>query len=172
MNREQRRRYNKKNKTNYTKEQFETMIAFERLKNGNYDLSDLKLPQDFAHIDNYELAPDGTEVKLNFASLDFRCSHVDATNEYFRNWVAEAHKDPDKIYHISREGAHNSLVCLEEDENYVELDGKQVKAPRILLDIYSDCFVEYEGKWVPLGTVDEDTFRKYTEVRIAPQKNS
>lgn len=172
MNREQRRRYNKKNKTNYTKEQFETMIAFERLKNGNYDLSDLKLPQDFAHIDNYELAPDGTEVKLNFASLDFRCSHVDATNEYFRNWVAEAHKDPDKIYHITREGAHSSLVCLEEDENYVELDGKQVRAPRLYFDLYADLLCEYEGKWVPLGTVDEDTFRKYTEVRIAPQKNS
>lgn len=172
MNREQRRRYNKQNKTNYTKEQFEVMLAFERLKNGNYNLSDLKLPQDFAHVDNYELAPDGTEVKLNFSSLDFRCSHVDATNEYFRNWVAEARKDPDKIYHISREGARNSLICLEEDENYVELDGKQVRAPRILLDLYSDVLVEYEGKWVPLGTIDEDTFRKYTEVRIAPQKNS
>ena len=72
MNREQRRRYNKKNKTNYTKEQFETMIALERLKNGIFDLSDLQLPKDFIHMDNKELVPDGTEVKLNFDSLKER----------------------------------------------------------------------------------------------------
>ena len=51
-------------------------------------------------------------------------------------------------------------------------DGKQVRAPRLYFDLYADLLCEYEGKWVPLGTIDEDTFRKYTEVRIAPQKNS
>ena len=167
MNREQRRRYNKKNKTHWTKEQFETFLALERLKSGNYDLSNMDLKDhEFIHVDNTELAPDGTEVKLNFNSLDYRCEHVDSTNEYFRNWVAEAKKDPDKIYHITREGARQSLVCLEEDDHEVELDGKMVKAPRLLFDLYADLTFLYEGNWVPLGTVDDETFRKYKEVRI------
>ena len=167
MNREQRRRFNKKNKTHWTKEQFETFLALERLKNGNYDLSNLDLKDhEFIHVDNTELAPDGTEVKLNFNSLDYRCEHVDKTNEYFRNWVAEAKKDPDKIYHITREGARQSLVCLEEDDHEVELDGKMVKAPRLLFDLYADLLVFYEGNWIPLGTVDDETFRKYKEVKF------
>lgn len=171
MNREQRRRYNKKNKTHWTKEQFETFLALERLKRGNYDLSNMDLKDhEFIHVDNTELAPDGTEVKLNFDSLDYRCNHVDKTNEYFRNWVVEAKKDPDKIYHITREGAKQSLVCLEEDDHEVELDGKMVKAPRLFFDTYADLLFEYEGNWVPLGSVDDETFRKYTEIRVQSAK--
>ena len=167
MNREQRRRFNKKNKTNYTKEQFETYIAMERLKRGIFDLSDLQLPKDFVHMDNKELAPDGTEVKLHFDSLNERCKTVDSSNEYFRNWIAKAKEEPDKIYHITREGAHSSLVCLVEDENYVELDGKQVKAPKLLFDLMSDLEMQVGDKWVQIGLIDEDSFRKYTEVKIA-----
>lgn len=169
MNREQRRRYNKKNKTNYTKEQFETMIALERLKNGIFDLSDLQLPKDFIHMDNKELVPDGTEVKLNFDSLKERCKNDDATTEYFRNWVERESENPDKIYHITREGAHSSLVCLEEDVNFVELDGKQVKAPRLFFDLFSDIKVFVEGEWQLVGLVDEDTLRKYTEVKVVTE---
>ena len=171
MNREQRRRYNKKNKTHWTKEQFETFLALERLKSGNYDLSNMDLKDhEFIHVDNAELAPDGTEVKLNFDSLDYRCNHVDKTNEAFRNWVAEAKKEPDKIYHITREGAKQSLVCLEEDKRTVELDGKEVEAPKWLFDLYADFLVFYEGSWVPLGSVDDETCRKYTEVRVQSAK--
>ena len=45
-----------------------------------------------------------------------------------------------------------------------------VKAPRIFLDLYSDVKLEYEGNWVLLGTVDDETFRKYTEVRVQSAK--
>lgn len=169
MNREQRRRYNKEHKTNWTKQDFETYLALERLKSGNYDLSDLDLPQNFIHVDNIELAPDGTEVKLNFDSLESRCKMADETNEYFRNWVAKAKEEPDKVYHISREGTHSSLVCLEEDENYVTLDGRTVRAPQLFFDLYADLLIQYNGKWVPVGLIDDTTFRPYTELRVKQQ---
>lgn len=168
MNREQRRLYNKKNKTKYTKEQFEMMLAVERIKNGNFNFNDLKLPQDFVHMDNTEIAPDGTEVKLNFESLDYRCSHVDKTNEYFRNWVAEAHKNEDMVYHITREEAKNSLVCLAEDDHEVELDGKKIKAPKLLFDLYSDLLVQdkSDGVWKSVSLIEEaGDGEKYVEVK-------
>lgn len=168
MNRAQRRLFNKRNKTHYTKEQFELMQAVDRIKNGNYNLSDLNVPKDFVHIDNEELVPNGTEVKLNFESLDFRCSHVDKTNELFRNWVAEAHKDEDKVYHITREGAKNSLVCLEEDDREVELDGKMVKAPKWLFDLMTDIKIKdpKDGEWKIVGEVEGAYFDdKYVEVQ-------
>lgn len=166
MNREQRRRYNKKNKTHWTKEQFETFLALERLKSGNYDLSNMDLKDhEFIHVDNTELAPDGTEVKLNFNSLDYRCDHVDKTNEYFRNWVAEAKKEPDKIYHITREGAKQSLVCLEEDKRTVELDGKEVEAPKWLFDLMADLLMFNGEQWVSPAILDDEPFRKYTEIK-------
>ena len=166
MNREQRRRYNKKNKTHWTKEQFETFLALERLKSGNYDLSNMDLKDhEFIHVDNTELAPDGTEVKLNFNSLDYRCDHVDKTNEAFRNWVAEAKKEPDKIYHITREGAKQSLVCLEEDKRTVELDGKEVEAPKWLFDLMADLLMFNGEQWVSPAILDDEPFRKYTEIK-------
>lgn len=171
MNRAQRRLYNKKNKTNYTKEQLDTMMAIERIKNGVFDLSDLKVPQDFIHMDNTELVPDGTEVKLNFESLEARCTHVDKSNELFRNWVAEVKKEPDKIYHVTREEAKNSLVCLAEDEREVEIDGKKVKAPKWLFDVYADVFVkdEIDGVWKSLSVIETEraskTIDSYIEVK-------
>lgn len=171
MNREMRRKLNKQNKTKFTKEEFDYMVALERIKNGVLDLSDLTGAGSYVHIDNEELAPNGTAVKLNFDSLEYRVKNVDKTNEYFRNWVAEAAKDKNKIYHITREGAKQSLVCLEEDDREVELDGKTVKAPKVLFDLYSDLLVEYNGKWVLLGSVDENTFKDYVSVRVPAPKS-
>ena len=167
MNREMRRRYNKQNKTHYTREEFDMMLAVHRLKNGNYNLSDLKLPQDFIHMDNTEYAPDGTAVKLNFDSLNFRCSHVDKTNALFREWVAEAEKDKDKIYHITREKTRNSLVCLEEDKRTTEIDGKTHDCPPWLFDIYTDLLLEdkKDGVWKTLGEIENAQEETYVEVK-------
>lgn len=165
MNREQRRRYNKAHKTNYTKQEFDMMIAVDRIKRGIAEFDDLDLPRNFMHMDNTELCPDGTEVKLNFDSLEARCKTVDSSNKLFRDWVAEAKKDPDRIYHLTREGARNSLVCLEEDDREVELDGKMVKAPRWLFDLMADIFIFVQGKWVSPAAVDKKFFVPYSEIR-------
>lgn len=165
MNREQRRRYNKAHKTNYTKQEFDTMIAVDRIKRGIAEFDDLDLPRNFMHMDNTELCPDGTEVKLNFDSLEARCKTVDASNKLFRDWVEEAKKDPDRIYHLTREGARNSLVCLEEDDREVELDGKMVKAPRWLFDLMSDIKILHNGDWKPVGLVDRESVQKFTEIK-------
>lgn len=167
MNREMRRRYNKKNKTHYTKEEFDVMMAVERLKSGNYNFSDLKLPQDFIHMDNIEYAPNGTEVKLNFDSLNFRCSHVDKTNAFFREWVEQASENKDKIYHITREKARNSLVCLEEDKRTIELDGEIKECPPWLFDVYADLLFEdkKDGVWKTLGEIETLTGDTYVEVK-------
>ena len=165
MNREQRRRYNKAHKTNYTKQEFDMMIAVDRIKRGIAEFDDLDLPRNFMHMDNTELCPDGTEVKLNFESLEARCKTVDASNKLFRDWVEEAKKDPDRIYHLTREGARNSLVCLEEDDREVELDGKMVKAPRWLFDLMADIFIFVQGKWVSPAAVDKKFFVPYSEIR-------
>lgn len=165
MNREQRRRYNKAHKTNYTKQEFDMMIAVDRIKRGIAEFDDLDLPRNFMHMDNTELCPDGTEVKLNFDSLEARCKTVDASNKLFRDWVEEAKKDPDRIYHLTREGARNSLVCLEEDDREVELDGKMVKAPRWLFDLMADIFIFVQGKWVSPAAVDKKFFVPYSEIR-------
>lgn len=165
MNREQRRKYNKAHKTNFTKQEFDMMIAIERIKKGIPNFEDLDLPQDFMHIDNTELCPDGTAVKLHFESLELRCQHIDKTNELFRQWVEEAKKDPDKIYHITREEARHSLVCLEEDERYIEIDGEKKRAPRWLFDLYSDLEILHNGNWIQVGLVDSETLQKYSAIQ-------
>ena len=163
MNRKQRRLFNKTNKTNFTKAEFEAMLNLERIKSGNFGFEKIELPKDreYKHYDNEELAPEGIEVKLNFDSLEFRRNHVDATNKAFCDWIGEAKKEPDKIYHLTREGARSSLVCLKEDQRTIEIDGKRVDAPKWLFDLYADLLFEYKGKWVSLGEVDDNLFKDY-----------
>ena len=156
MNRKMRRQYNKAHKTNFTRQDFDMMIAINRLKNGNYDLSDLEIPNDFIHMDNIELAPEGTQVKLNFDSLDFRCQHVHSSNALFRQWVEKAKQNEDQIYHLTREEGKNSLVCLQEDAEYIFVDGQEVARPKWLFDVYSDLLFldEKDGQWKPLGVIE------------------
>ena len=151
MNRAQRRAYNKANKTSYTKEQFDIAYALSRLQNGEFDMDDLAKARQYVHIDNTELVPDGTVVKLNYNEIYSR--PTDMLTDEFKAWVEE---NKDKEFHVTREGTSNSLVALEEDKRTTELDGKIVEAPRWLFDLYSDLLVKTDEGFKPPYAIDAE----------------
>ena len=144
MNRQQRRQFNKKNKTNYTKEEFFNMELWARLRAGNLDVKemrDIKLFNDMIHIDNPDLAPDGTEVMLNYERI-MSGPTKDKTQKYLA-WVEE---NKDKVFHIKRDedkSETTSLVGLAEDEN------------KWLFDTYADLLYQMDGKWVYLTDIED-----------------
>lgn len=144
MNRQQRRQFNKKNKTNYTKEEFFNMELWARLRAGNLDVKemrDIKLFNDMIHIDNPDLAPDGTEVMLNYERI-MSGPIKDKTQKYLA-WVEE---NKDKVFHIKRDedkSETTSLVGLAEDEN------------KWLFDTYADLLYQMDGKWVYLTDIED-----------------
>lgn len=168
-NRAQRRAFNKKNKTKLTKEEYETLLALERIKHGNFDLRGLDLPYDVVHMDNEELAPVGMPVMLNYERIQerFKKGAVDETNAPFREWV-ESNKD--KVFHLSREGVSKSLVCLEEDLREVEIDGEKKRAPQWLFDLYSDLLIQdKDGEWKMLSQLDSN-MDTYYDVKVDTEK--
>ena len=134
MNRAQRRAYNKKHKTSYTKAEFEAALLFARLSaGGDVDFEKLAASSPYVHMDNEELVPNGSLVKLNYENIYSRPQ--DDLTDKFKAWVEE---NKDKEFHLTREGAKDSLVCLQEDDSEV----------RWLFDLYSDILVKDGDKWV------------------------
>ena len=136
MNRSERRKFNKKNHTNYTKEQMDAIEMFSKLKAGNINIkhaSDFK-DNKFFKFDGKALAPDGSEVKLRYDEIK---SRPDKLNEKYIEFI-DTHKDD--TMHISRkntDGKPDTLVTLEEDPESIWL-----------FDIYSDLlFKNEDGEW-------------------------
>lgn len=144
MNRQQRRQFNKKNKTNYTKEEFFNMELWAKLRAGNLDVKemrDIKLFNNMIHIDNPDLAPDGTEVMLNYERI-MSGPTKDKTQKYL-TWIEE---NKDRVFHIKRDedkSETTSLVGLAEDEN------------KWLFDTYADLLYQMDGKWVYLTDIED-----------------
>lgn len=155
MNREQRRRLNKKNHVNWTKEEWMGYFAWQSLKSGGGLSSLADMPSSIVHIDNTELVPDGKVVKLNYADIKERFDkNASDYSEEFKVWI-EANKN--KKFHVTREGAKNSLVCLIEDDREVEIDGKKVKADKWLFDCVNDLLIQKKGEWVtPYSIMEEN----------------
>lgn len=157
MNRAQRRAYNKLHKTSYTKEQFEAALLLARLNaGGDFDLEKLAATSKFLHMDNIELVPDGTVVKLNYDNIYSRPQ--DELTDKFKTWV-EANKD--KEFHITREDAKDSLVCLEEDDSEV----------RWLFDLYSDILVKQGDAWVPPYELEKANSSEETDENSDEKEN-
>ena len=139
MNRAQRRLYNKQHKTNYNRHDFNLFEAMGRIRQGNYNLSDLDLGAEIMHADNQILAPDGTKCRLNLEGIMTRPK--ENTTPEFRDWVTR-HRDD--IFTITREGVERSLVALEEDvcevPNYDE-NGNKLPYVRYLWDLYTDLLI-------------------------------
>ena len=141
MNRAERRAYNKKHKTSFTKEDFEIALLMGRLKaGGDVDFEELARQSPYVHLDNVELVPDGTLVKLNYEAIKSR-PQGDLT-DMFKKWIEE---NKDKEFHITREQSRDSLVCLEEDDSEIKW----------LFDLYSDILVKQDDKWVPVYEIDK-----------------
>lgn len=148
-----RRKWNKKNGTNYTKKDFDVAIALARLQGSTgIDLDSLKTLTEngLAHIDNSELVPDGTEVKVNAKEILGR-NDSELTKDFI-DWIKE---NEDTVFHLEREENKQSLVCLEEDNRKTVLDGEEVNAPKWLFDLYSDILVRYEDEWIPVWKYDQ-----------------
>lgn len=133
MNRQQRRNYNKKHKTHYTKEQFQLAEAITMLKTGKISEEDLKLLyNNGAIIDNEDLAPEGALVKLNYERI--KEQHEERGLPLFLEWVEE---NKDKEFHLTREEGKRSLVCLKEDcDSLSQIKGEH-RQPW-LFNIYTD----------------------------------
>lgn len=166
MNREQRRKFNKKHKTKFTKSEFDMMLAIERLKRGNLDFSGLDLPHDFAHMDNVELVPEGTLCRLNYEAIKARFVKNSAGyQEGYKDWV-EKHREEE--FHVTRESAQNSCVCLKEQIDTAEADG----VLKFLWDLYADLlFQDANGEWKPLSQIDPN-MSSYLEVNMDKVKTN
>lgn len=137
MNRAQRRAYNKKNHTKFTREEFEAMYTLQKLQSGNFTAEDYRKVKNLIHMDNEEIAPNGCVVKLDYEAIQSR-PQSDLTDE-FKAWIEE---NKDKEFHLTREGVSNSLVALEEDVRETELDGEVVKKPKWLFDLFNDLYIK------------------------------
>lgn len=166
MNREQRRKFNKKHKTKFTKSEFDLMLAIERIKQGNLNLSGLDLPYDFAHMDNTELVPEGTLCKLNYAALQERFQkNSTGYQEGYKEWVERHHEEE---FHVTREGAELSCVCLKEQVEHAEEEG----VLKFLWDVYADLLFQDENKeWKPLSQIDPN-MNSYLEVNMDKVKET
>lgn len=156
MNREQRRRFNKKHKTNFTKAEFDQFEFYQRLKAGEVSLDELSQLPEGMHLDNEELVPEGIPVKLAYDDIMSR-PKKGLTNE-FLTWIEE-HKD--EVMHVTRKNAQSSMVCLSEDkpwlkENYTDEDTNIGHVPW-LFDIWSDLLYENpeNHEWINLANYQE-----------------
>ena len=161
MGRAERRAYNKKHGVKLTREQFDSIIAIARIQSGNYDFSDLQVSSDFAHMDNFDLVPEGCACKLNYEAIISR-PNADKVPA-FLEWVEE-HKD--SILHVTRENAENSLICFKEDERYTvdPETNKQVRMPPWLFDTYTDILIESaDGSYKTVLEIEEEQSKTSSE---------
>ena len=160
MNREQRRKMNRKYKVNYSAEEWAMVELYSRVRAGDLDIKSLQdlSPElrENVHIDNEELVPEGTPVRLNAADILTR-PRKGVTEKYLK-WV-EDHSDT--TFHVTREQANSSLVCLKEDvEECQALSPSLNEVDKLdhvpwLFDIYSDLLYEVNGEWQNLSFLEE-----------------
>lgn len=139
MNRQQRRMFNKQHKTNFSKNDFLQWEIYQKIKGGELKSDEFTsaIEAGVLAVDNEELVPEGTAVKLNYDRIKER-NQTNFTDKY-KDWIEQ---NKDKIFHITREQAKNSLVCLKEN---LEEGGCW------LFDIFNDLL--YEGsneEWIML----------------------
>ena len=134
MNRAERRKFNRKNKTNFTKEQMDAIEFYSKMRSGEIQINSMAQFKDlpFVKIDHEVVAPNGTEVKIRYDDI---VSRKDIKNDKYIDFVTQ---NKDSILHISRDnGASGSLVTLEEDPDKIWL-----------FDIYTDLlFQTKDGNW-------------------------
>ena len=140
MNREFVRNFNRINKSNYSKQDIQTMIALTNIMQGKLSKDmELGFPS-LKHYDNPELFPNGMLVKLNYEKIKQR-NQNDLTEDY-KKFVEE---NKDNEFHLIREDEDTGLVSLEEDKRKAVLDGRKVDCPRFLFDMLSDLLVKDEN---------------------------
>ena len=145
VNREFIRNFNRINKSNYSKQDIQTMIALTNIMQGKLSKDmELGFPS-LKHYDNPEMFPDGILVKLNYEKIKQRNQ-----NELTEDYKKFIEQNKDNEFHLTREDKDTGLVALEEDRRKTILDGKEVNCPRFLFDMLSDLLVKDENdNWIP-----------------------
>ena len=158
MNREQRRKLNKKHKVNYSANDWALIELYAKIRAGDLNVKDLEglSPElrQYVHFDNEELVPEGTPVKL--AVDDILTRPRAGITEKFLGWVKD---HSNSVFHVTREQASDYLVCLKEDVeecNERLSKGENLDHVPWLWDIYSDFLYEKNGKWVFLHFLEKD----------------
>lgn len=116
-NRQTVREFNRKHKTNYTKEQLEMLEIAMKFRAGNLNVESMKglALNPFINIKLDTPIPEGTEVKLNYEVLLNR--KIKMSQKYVE--FVQAHKD--EILHTTDENAKEGYVCLVEDPEKIWL---------------------------------------------------
>ena len=145
MNREFVRNFNRINKSNYSKQDIQTMIALTNIMQGKLSKDmELGFPS-LKHYDNPELFPNGMLVKLNYEKIKQRNQ-----NDLIEDYKKFVEENKDNEFHLIRESEDTGLVALEEDKRKTILDGKEVDCPKLLFDMLSDLLVKDENNdWIP-----------------------
>lgn len=140
MNRAQRRKFNKKYKTNYSASDFHTFELLQLFKEGRLDIQEIQDNADLfqVHLDPLVVVPDHTQVKIDYQAFTSRPQKDYAEN--FKIWMSE-HQD--EIFEIRRD---NSSA-----PNLVQLCSLDKTEPETwLFDIYTDLLYQTnEGSWIP-----------------------
>lgn len=140
MNREHRRKLNKKNKLNLNKEEWERAMALARLRAGAFTQADIDLMQEYVDYDDPEKYPEGTVVKI---SPDIKLADKEKP---FTDWVND-HMEMEM--HIVRDGNRQALVSLLEDTHtYTDDNGEQKEAPKWYFSLNHDLLVKTENGWM------------------------
>ena len=159
MNRLMRRKFNKQNKTNYSRADFEAIELLQKIKLGEVseeEIDKLKLLQSskITFTYNEEKVDVGREVKLNYNELMLRPKE-DLSEKYI-SWIEE-HKN--EILHIAPKESDKHLTVVEYP---LTLDGKET---RWLFQATDFLYKTEEGEWADFNTAfaQDDNFAKNQE---------
>lgn len=154
MNRLMRRKFNKQNKTNYSRADFEAIELLQKIKLGEVseeEIDKLKLLQSskITFTYNEEKVAEGREVKLNYNELMLRPKEELA--EKYVDWV-ENHKDD--VLHIAPKESDKYLTVVEYP---LASEGRET---RWLFAATDFLYKTEEGKWVDFDTAfaQDDNF--------------
>lgn len=140
MNREHRRKLNKKNKLNLNKEEWERAMALARLRAGAFTQADIDLMQEYVDYDDPDKYPEGTVVKI---SPDIK---LDDKEQPFKDWVT-SHMETEM--HIVRDDNRQALVSLAEDTHtFTDDNGEQKEAPKWYFSLNHDLLVKTANGWM------------------------
>lgn len=140
MNREHRRKLNKKNKLNLNKEEWERAMALACVNAPARKRADIDLMQEYVDYDDPDKYPEGTVVKI---SPDIK---LDDKEQPFKDWVT-SHMETEM--HIVRDGNRQALVSLLEDTHtFTDDNGEQKEAPKWHFSLNHDLLVKTSNGWM------------------------
>lgn len=143
------------------------MLLYRQIQAGNLDVKDLfdtTAYNRLVHVDNRELVPDGTPVKLFYEHISTR-PQEDLTQKY-KDWIEE---NKEKVFYVTREGASSSMVCLSKNT----LKNSKEETIPWLFDIYSDLLYldEAVDEWVHLAELEVRLADRAAETKIETNDN-